>query len=171
MNEIFKKFADICHGGAQVSNKEVEDEKKKMETAAKIAMNAAKSIPGRNSIAVNQRKIKGDWSKALVATTDIIKEFQKKFNSGGFKYCDCFAFAASIGKTNWFNSNLNSLCLLKPKATTPVAVVRPVSKVDPFISRTVGRRKRIGGRALVLSQTEELEKNTKALEDEIDQLE
>jgi hypothetical protein len=30
MNEIFKKFADICHGGAQVSNKEVEDEKKKM---------------------------------------------------------------------------------------------------------------------------------------------
>jgi hypothetical protein len=59
---------------------------------------------------------------------------------------------------------------LKPKATTPPAV-RPVSKVDPFISRTVGRRKRIVGRALVLSQTEELEKNTMALEDEIDQLE
>jgi hypothetical protein len=172
LDKVFTKFSKICHGGQQVTNQDVQSVIAEVGRDLKDARARANSSPRDATVLYNQRAFEEkimlaeDDLQILSVVEEAVKEFQIKFNSGSFKYCDCRAFAASIGQTNWFNTNVVS-----PFCPSDV-VVKPVV-VNPIMKPNVGRRPS-GSRSrreIVATLSDEIDQEIRALENEMEEFE
>jgi hypothetical protein len=167
LSEVFVKFANICHGGGKVSNSDVDAAIKKSSEDAYAAFQASQTVDSRGYSGEKQKSYADDKSKAYSAVSSAVRAFQQKFNSGNFNYCDCGAFAASIGQTNWFNSNV-IVPFCPGQYVKPVAAPTPAPTAVSPPKRTINRPNR---RRAVIALSYEIEEQTRALEREIDELE
>jgi hypothetical protein len=161
LDGVFEKFSKICSGGQQVTKEDVEEVLQQVREEILIARNAPRS---EQIIYLNQPS--GE-EKVLLVVHEAVGEFQRKLNSGDFKYCDCRAFAASIGQTNWFNSNVAA------KFCPSDFIVEPLVRLTKLeVERLFERRQTQPIKSLRESILEnEMNEEIKALENEIDELE